>query len=71
LEHCFIWLTNLDTTKIRVEVFVELRNMVLEENGEDKFFRKVTNEQMFERIGEKRTHLNNILLRKATGVVIF
>ena len=37
--------------------------MVLEENGEDKikWSEKVTNEQVLEHIGEKRTLLNNIL----------
>ena len=39
--------------------------MVLEENGEDKMLEKVTNEQVLERIGEKRTLLNNILSGKA------
>ena len=36
MEHCFIWLRDLDTKKIGTEVFRELRNVVLEENGEDK-----------------------------------
>ena len=35
--------------------------MVLEENGEDKWSEKVTNEQIVDRIGEKRTLINNIL----------
>ena len=48
-------------TKIGVEVFGELWNMILVENGE--WSEKVTNEQVFERIGEKRTFLN-ILHRK-------
>ena len=38
--------------------------MVLEENGEDKMVREITNEQVHECIGEKRTLLNNILRRK-------
>ena len=42
--------------------------MVLEENGEDKWSEKVTNEQVFERIGEKRTLLNNILRRKVNWI---
>jgi hypothetical protein len=41
--------------------------MVQEENGEDKMVR-VTNEQVLERIGEKRTLLNNILCRKANWI---
>ena len=40
LEHCFIWPRDLDTKKIATEVFGELRNMVLEENGEDKMVRE-------------------------------
>ena len=40
LEHCFIWLRDLDTKKIGTEVFGELRNVVLEENGEDKMVRE-------------------------------
>ena len=40
--------------------------MVLEENGEDKIVTEgVTNELIFERLGETRTLLNNILRRKA------
>ena len=64
LEHCFIWLRDLDTKKIGTEVFGELQNVVLEENGEDKWSEKVTNE-VLDRIGEKRTFLNNILRRKS------
>jgi hypothetical protein len=40
LEHCFIWLRGLDTKKIGAEVFGELWNVVLEENGEDKIVRE-------------------------------
>ena len=39
--------------------------MVLEENGEDKIVRRVTNEQVHEHTGEKKTLLNNNLCRKA------
>ena len=42
--------------------------MVLEENGEDKWSKKLNNEQVLERIGEKRTLLNNILRRKAKSI---
>ena len=38
---------------------------MLEENGEDESVREITNEQVHERIGEKRTLLNNVLHRKA------
>ena len=40
LEHCFIWPRDLDTKIIETEVFGELRNVVLEENGEDKMVRE-------------------------------
>ena len=40
LEHCFIWLRDLDTKKIGTEVLGELRTVVLEENGEDKMVRE-------------------------------
>ena len=36
-----------------------------------KWSEKVTNEQVLERIGDKRTLVNNILRRKANWVVIF
>ena len=65
MEHCFIWLRDLDTKKIGTEVFGELSDEVLEEYGEDKWPEKVTNEQVLDRIGEKRTLLNNILCTKA------
>ena len=41
--------------------------MFLEENGEDKI-EKLTDEQVFERIGEKRTLQNNILRRKVNWI---
>ena len=40
MEHYFIWLRDLDTKKIGVEVFGELRNVVLEENGKGKMVRE-------------------------------
>ena len=36
MEHCIVWLRDLDTKKIEAEVFVDHRNMMLEENGKDK-----------------------------------
>ena len=42
--------------------------MFLEENGEDKWSEKVTNEKGLEHIGGKRTLLNNALLRKANWI---
>ena len=41
---------------------------MLEENGEDKRSEKVTNEQVLERVGEKRTLLYNILCRKVNWI---
>ena len=41
---------------------------MLEENGEVKWSDTVTNEQVLDRIGEKRTLLNNILRRKAIWI---
>ena len=45
LVRCCVWSialygSDLDTKKIGTEVFGELRNMVLEENGEDKMVRE-------------------------------
>ena len=40
LEHCFIWLRDMNIKKIETEVFVELPNVVLEDNGEDKMVRE-------------------------------
>ena len=37
----FLCLTDLDTKKIRAEKFGELRNVVLEDNGEDKMVREI------------------------------
>ena len=36
-----------------------------------KWSEKITNEEVLERIGEKRTLLNNILPREANWMVIF
>ena len=58
LEHCFIWLRNLDTMKIGAEVFGEFWNVVLEEKGEGKMARE----------SSEKTLLNNILRRKANWV---
>ena len=42
--------------------------MVLEENGKIEWSEKVTNEQVLDRKGEKRTLLNNILHRKTNWI---
>ena len=36
LEHCTVWLRDLDTKKIGGEDFGELENVVMDENGENK-----------------------------------
>ena len=41
---------------------------MLEENEEIKWLEIVTNEEVLEHIGEKRTILNNILHRKANWI---
>ena len=61
-------LKDLDAKKIGAEVFGELRNVLLEKNWEIKWSEKVTNKQVLDRIGEKRTLLNNILRRKANWI---
>ena len=40
MEHSFIWLRDLGTKKIGTEEFGEFRNVMLEENGEDKMARE-------------------------------
>ena len=40
MEHYFIWLRDLDIKKIGKEVFGEVLNVVLEENGENKMVRE-------------------------------
>ena len=57
LERCFIWLRNLDTKKIGEEIFEELRNLVLAENGEDKMVRESSNEDVLQCIREQRAPL--------------
>ena len=69
LEHCFIWLRDLDTKKFGAEVFEELRNGCWMRMKIIK--RKVTNEEVLERIGEKRALINNILRKTPTVMVIF
>ena len=47
----------MDTKKIGADIFGELRNVALEENGEDKMARESNNEQ--------------VLVEKPIGLVIF
>ena len=39
-EESHLWSRDLDTKKIRAEIFGQLRNVVLEKNGEDKMVRE-------------------------------
>jgi hypothetical protein len=41
LEHCFIWFRDSGPNKIGKELFGELPNVMLEENGEDKMVREI------------------------------
>ena len=66
---CYIWRIELYspeiwTIKNGAEIFEERRNVILEENGEDKMVRE-SSEGRNERIGEKRTFINNNVRRKA------
>ena len=70
MEHCFTWLRDLDTNKIGVKIFGELRNLVLEENGEQKMPEKLINKKVIGRIGENRTLLNNIRYIKDNWFII-
>jgi hypothetical protein len=45
--------------------------LVLEENEEIKWLEIVTNEEVLEHIGEKRTIINNIIRRKTNWIIIF
>ena len=42
LQYCFTWARELDTKRIRAEMFGELRNVMLElqKNGEDQMVRE-------------------------------
>jgi hypothetical protein len=68
LEHCFIWLKDLDANKISAKIFRELRMWCWRRIEKIKWTEKVTNEHVFDRIGEKRTLLNNILRRKVNWI---
>ena len=61
-------LGDLGTKIIEAKVFGKHRNVVLDENGENKMSEKVTNEEVLERIGKNRTFLNNIVRRKANEI---
>ena len=62
---CFVWSTAFlgktwTLRKIGMEVFGELQNLVMEKIN---WLEKVTNEEVLEHIGEKRTLVNNIFHR--------
>ena len=62
---------NLDTKEIGAEIFGELQNGVLKQNGKinklqiSKMVRKSNHWKVLESVCEKRTLLNNVLGRKA------
>ena len=58
-EHCFIWFRDLE--KIGAEIFRELDMWYWRRMEKIKCSEKVTNQQVHERIGEKRTLLNENL----------
>ena len=55
----------LNIKKIEMQLFGELRNVVLGGNGDDKMVENVTHKRVLKRIGKKMTHLSNILRRNA------
>ena len=57
--HCIERFRGLDNKKIEVKVFGKFRN-VMEERVKLKWSEKVTNEEVLECVGHKRTLLNNM-----------
>ena len=68
MEHDLIWLRDLHTKTIGAKVFGELRNRVMEENGENIMVWESVHEEVLGRIGEKATFLINTLCREANSV---
>ena len=64
MGHWFIWLSHLDTKKFGAIVFGEILMWCWRRIEKIKCSDK-TNEEVVERIGEKRTFLNNTLCRKS------
>ena len=60
--------TDLDTKKIGDEFLVSFEMWCWRRMEKIKWSEKVTNEQVLDHIGEKRTLLNNILRRKANWI---
>ena len=67
--HCNILLRDLESKKIRAEVFEESPNELLEKNFKVKWSEKVANEDVLQRIGEKRTLLNDTERKKTKRIV--
>ena len=61
LEHSIVWLRDLDTKKIGVEVFEVLGNEVLDENGKDKFTTRKKFLNVYERRGPFFLETVNVL----------
>ena len=51
-----------------MEIFGELQNIVLEQNGEDKMVSEIKQQRSFLTYRREGTHLNNILRRKANRI---
>ena len=77
LVRCYIWniaLYGSDTWTLRKleRMYLESFEMWCWRRMEKiKWPERVTNEQVFERAGEKKTLLNNIVLEKPFGLVMF
>ena len=67
LECCFLWLKDLGTKKLDRKYLESFAIGCWRIMGETKWSEKINNE-VLERIGEKRTFLNNIVRRKAKCV---
>ena len=71
MVRAYVWsivLFGSETWKIGTEVFGELEMWCWRRMEKIKWSERVTNEQAIERIAEKRTLLNNTLLRKDNWV---
>ena len=64
LEFCIVWIRYLDTEKVGAQLFGELRNVIWKKMEKIKWPGKVTNGEVIERIGEKRTLLSCVLRKK-------
>jgi len=69
MEHCFIWLREIWTLRKLERKYLESFEVRCWRRIEKiTWLEKVTNEQVLDHIGEKRTLINNILCRKANWI---